>query len=63
MSPPVVAVFLDSTGQAGRVPEIPYHESFYATSVKLMLLMKSLHNHGRSFQGNIVTRRNNVVLK
>ena len=65
MSPPVFAAFLDSTEsmKAGRIPEIPYHESFYGTSMKLMLLIKSLHDHGRSCPGNIVTRRNNVVLK
>ena len=67
MSPPVTVftAFLDSTEsmKAGRKPEIPYDESFFGTSTKLMILIKALHDHGRSCLGNIATRRNNIVLK
>lgn len=66
-SPPVsiFTAFMDSSEsmKAGRRPEIPYYESFFGTSTKLLLLIKSLHEHGRSCSGNILTRRNNIVLK
>lgn len=46
MSPPVSALsaFINSIDsmKAGRKPEVPYHESFVGTSMKLLLLIKAL---------------------
>ena len=67
LSPPVNAfsAFINTTEsmKAGRKPEVPYHESFHGTSTKLLLLIKALQDHGRSCSGNIIIRRNNIVLK
>ena len=59
------SAFMNTTEsiKAGRIPEVPYHESFLATSTKLLLLIKALQDHGRSCSGNIVTRRSNIVMK
>ena len=66
-SPPVNAfsAFMNSTEsmKAGRKPEVTYHESFLGTSTKLISLIKTLQDNGRSCSGNIITRRSTVVLK
>ena len=48
---------------AGRNHEIPFHENFMGTSTKIISLIKAIYNHGKTCNGNIVLRRNNVVLK
>jgi hypothetical protein len=57
--------FFDTTNdsfKAGRKPERPYHESYIGTSLKLVSFVKSIHDHGRLCNGNIIIRRNTVQL-
>ena len=49
--------------KAGRQPEIPYHESFIGTSLKVISLIKGIHDHAKQCSGSIIIRRSNVVLK
>ena len=49
--------------KAGRKPEIPFYENFIGSSVKLVTLIKVIHEHGNSCQGSIIIQRNLVVLK
>lgn len=64
ISPPLFSPFLNSdTVKAGRKPEIPYNENFFATSTKVVSLIKAMHDHGRACTGNILIRRDNITLK
>lgn len=49
--------------KAGRQPEIPYHESFIGTSLRVVSLIKAIHEHAKQCSGSIIIRRSNVVLK
>ena len=58
--------FFDATNdsfKAGRKPEYPYHENYIGTSLKLVSFVKSIHDHGRLCNGNIIIRRNAVQLR
>jgi hypothetical protein len=58
--------FFDSKSEdckAGRRHETPFHENFIGTSMKIVELIKTIHNHGKSCPGCIMIRRSNVFLK
>ena len=60
------STFFDASSEsykAGRQPEIPYHENFIGTSLKVISLIKGIHEHAKHCSGSILIRRNNVVLK
>ena len=62
----IFSSFIDTTSEnfkAGRRHEIPFHENYLGTSMKIVSLIKTVHNHGKSCPGNIVIRRSSVVLK
>ena len=68
-SPPAsetFSTFYDtSTGsmKPGRKPETPFNENFMGTSMKVISIIKSIHEHGKTCPGNIIIRRNSVLLK
>lgn len=67
VSPPPSSVFStlfsSESLKAGRQPEVPFHENYIGTSMKLVTLIKVIHDNGSSCPGSIVIRRKSVLLK
>ena len=68
-SPPgssIFSTFFD-TGmeslKAGRKPEKPFSEKFIGSSMKVVTLIKVIHDHGNSCRGTTIIPRNTVLLK